>query len=32
MDTLKLALDDKATVILSTDSQLLKYLKDSSGR
>lgn len=32
MDTLKAALDDKATVILSTDSQLLKYLKDSSGR
>jgi membrane protease subunit HflC len=32
MDTLKAALDDKATVVLSTDSQLLKYLKGSAGR
>jgi membrane protease subunit HflC len=32
MDTLKAALDKDATVILSTDSELLKYLKDSSGR
>jgi membrane protease subunit HflC len=32
MDTLKTALDRDATVILSTDSELLKYLKDSSGR
>jgi modulator of FtsH protease HflC len=32
MDTLKAALDEDATVILSTDSELLKYLKGSSGR
>ena len=32
MDTLKVALDKDATVILSTDSELLKYLKESGGR
>jgi membrane protease subunit HflC len=32
MDTLKAALDKDVTVILSTDSELLKYLTDSSGR
>jgi len=32
MDTLKLALDKDATVILSTDSELLKYMKDSRSR
>ena len=32
MDTLKLALDKDATVILSTDSELLRYLRESRGR
>jgi membrane protease subunit HflC len=32
MDTLESALDKDATVILSTDSELLKYLKDPQGR
>jgi len=32
METLQTALDKDATVILSTDSELLKYLKDPSGR
>ena len=32
MDTLEAALDEDATVILSTDSELLKYLKASGGR
>jgi hypothetical protein len=32
MDTLLSALDKDATVILSTDSELLKYLKDPRGR
>jgi membrane protease subunit HflC len=32
METLQAALDKDATVILSTDSELLKYLKDSRGR
>jgi membrane protease subunit HflC len=32
MDTLKTALDQDATVILTTDSELLKYLKDDRGR
>ena len=32
METLQTALDKDATVILSTDSELLKYLKDSKGR
>jgi membrane protease subunit HflC len=32
METLQRALDKDATVILSTDSELLKYLKDSGGR
>jgi membrane protease subunit HflC len=31
MDTLKASLDQEATVILSTDSDLLKYLKESRG-
>ena len=32
MDTLKLALDKDATVILSTDSELLRYMRESRGR
>ena len=32
METLQAALDKDVTVILSTDSELLKYLKDSKGR
>ena len=32
METLSASLDEKATLILSTDSELLKYLKDSGGR
>jgi hypothetical protein len=32
METLQAALGEDATVILSTDSELLKYLKDSRGR
>ena len=32
METLQSALDKDATAILSTDSELLKYLKDSGGR
>ena len=32
METLQTALDKDATVIFSTDSELLKYLKDSKGR
>jgi membrane protease subunit HflC len=32
METLNASLDDKATLILSTDSELLKYLKDTGGR
>ena len=32
METLQTALDKDATVVLSTDSELLKYLKDSKGR
>jgi membrane protease subunit HflC len=32
METLQTALDKDATAILSTDSELLKYLKDSKGR
>jgi hypothetical protein len=32
METLQTALAKDATVILSTDSELLKYLKDSKGR
>jgi membrane protease subunit HflC len=32
METLQAALDKDATVVLSTDSELLKYLKDSGGR
>jgi membrane protease subunit HflC len=32
METLQTALGEEATVILSTDSDLLKYLKDSRGR
>jgi membrane protease subunit HflC len=32
MDTLQTALDKNATVILSTDSELLKYMKESRGR
>jgi len=32
METLQTALDKDATVILSTDSELLKFLKDSKGR
>ena len=32
METLNASLDDKATLILSTDSELLKYLKDAGGR
>ena len=32
METLQAALGKDATVILSTDSELLKYLKDSKGR
>jgi len=32
METLNGSLDEKAWLILSTDSELLKYLKDSGGR
>ncbi len=32
LETLRSSLDDGATVVLSTDSELLKYLKSSSGR
>jgi modulator of FtsH protease HflC len=32
METLNASLDDEATLILSTDSELLKYLKDAGGR
>jgi membrane protease subunit HflC len=32
METLQTALDKDATVILSTDSELLKYMKESKGR
>ena len=32
METLNASLDSKATLILSTDSELLKYLKDDTGR
>jgi membrane protease subunit HflC len=32
METLSSALDDKAWLILSTDSELLRYLKDAGGR
>jgi modulator of FtsH protease HflC len=32
METLNASLDDKATLILSTDSELLKYLKSAGGR
>ena len=32
METLQSALDKDATLILSTDSELLRYLKDSKGR
>jgi hypothetical protein len=32
MDTLEAALDQDATVVLSTDSELLRYLKGSQGR
>jgi len=32
MDTLQTSLDEKSWLILSTDSELLKYLKDSGGR
>jgi membrane protease subunit HflC len=32
METLNASLDDKAWLILSTDSELLKYLKSSGGR
>jgi membrane protease subunit HflC len=32
METLNASLDEKAWLILSTDSELLKYLKDSGGR
>jgi membrane protease subunit HflC len=32
MDTLEAALDEEATVVLSTDSELLKYLKGPQGR
>jgi hypothetical protein len=32
METLQTALDKDATAILSTDSDLLKYLKDPGGR
>jgi modulator of FtsH protease HflC len=32
METLNASLDDKSTLILSTDSELLKYLKDAGGR
>ena len=32
METLQSALDKDASVILSTDSELLKSLKDSKGR
>jgi modulator of FtsH protease HflC len=32
METLALSLDDKATLILSTDSELLKFLKASDGK
>ena len=32
MDTLESALDQDATVVLSTDSELLRYLKSPQGR
>jgi modulator of FtsH protease HflC len=32
METLNSSLDEKTWLILSTDSQLLRYLKDSGGR
>jgi membrane protease subunit HflC len=32
METLNASLDEKSTLILSTDSELLRYLKDASGR
>jgi hypothetical protein len=32
METLHSSLDENTWLILSTDSQLLKYLKDSGGR
>jgi hypothetical protein len=32
METLQTALDKDATVVLSTDSELLGYLKGSGGR
>lgn len=32
METLNASLDEKATLILSTDSELLKYLKATGGR
>jgi len=32
METLNASLDDRSTLILSTDSELLKYLKDAGGR
>jgi membrane protease subunit HflC len=32
METLNSSLDEKTWLILSTDSELLKYLKDSGGR
>jgi membrane protease subunit HflC len=32
METLNASLDEKATLILSTDSELLRYLKDAGGR
>jgi membrane protease subunit HflC len=32
METLNASLDERSTLILSTDSELLKYLKDAGGR
>lgn len=32
METLNTSLDANSTLILSTDSELLKYLKDAGGR
>jgi membrane protease subunit HflC len=32
METLNATMDEKATLILSTDSELLRYLKDAGGR
>ena len=32
METLQSSLDEKSWLLLSTDSELLKYLKDSGGR